>query len=454
MKKSLLKSVLLSSFLISALLVTGCKPKDENAVAEKESSKKTEVVKEPVSLQEMPSSGAKTYITTQVGASNFVKNLGTNVDEEKLIEEATSVIDIEKITEQLGELYEDSSYAESIENLVEKIKETVAQAVENAISTGSVDLNIEEHPGAASDFPAGYSLDIPQVVVKVKGSVNDINNPSSGSAEAEINTSVKATVENITAAIPELNVNAKLNVSTDPIKQALKADGTVGEKFAFMYEMEGASLKINALNNDVTIRGDYDGSKGSANVKLNNNFSTELEIDAAKLGIPSSPVKYIKSVTTVNGNLDGNPVMNSDKSFRGNVNYDYQISSKTGMSFASSDGIGGKVISDVKLNFKGAVNIAEAMQIMSILTDLSSDLFGGMKLTEEEFKDQKIPFDAFISVKFFDDNNKETLDFLNIKSTYDLYSFIYDYVSGMNEDDFDDLIENFADWFYDLKYMF
>lgn len=454
MKKNLLKITALSLISASILFTTGCKPKDGEVTEEKQSSKKTEIIKEPVSVEEIPASGAKTFITTQAGASNFVKNISKNVDTDKLIEEAEGVININDITDQIEEIYDESKYAESLEETIEKIVDLVSNAIEGAMETGSIDINIEEKPGAATDFPAGYSLDIPRVLVKAKGSVNDINNPTAGSADAEVAASAKVSVDKITLEIPEISVNAKVNVTQDPIKQAVKADGNIGEKFALSYSMDGLSFKINALNNDIQVRGDYDGSKGSGTVKLNNNYSSELEFNAAKLGIPSSPVKYVKSIASVKGNLDGNPAMNSDQSFRGNINYDYEIASKTGISFAAADGTGGKLVADVKFNVKGSFNLAEIMQIKSIMFDLGSDLFTGMKLTEEEFKDKKLPFESVISLKFYDDNNKETLDFLNIKSAYELYSFIYDYASGMNEDDFEDLLYMFEDLMYEFKYLF
>lgn len=453
MKKNLLKFSLVSMFVVAALAVTGCKPKDKDAGVE-QPSKKTETVKDPVDVKDIPSSGAKTYITTQTGASNFVKNIGNNVDFNQLLEEGQSVIDLEKVQDQIEELYYDSSYADLLESLVKSMSRSIEQAVRSAMETGSVDLNIDEHPGAASDFPEGYALDIPNITIKAKGSVNDVNDPTSGSGEASVNTAVKVMVDNIKASIPEFSVNANVNFTSDPIKQALKGEGTVGEKFSFAYEMDGAKLKINAFNNDVNIRGDYDGSKGSANVNLKDEFSSEIELDAAKLGVPSSPVKYLKSVATVKGNLDGNPAMNSDQSFRGNLNYDYEIASKTGMSFAGADGVGGKVIGDVKLNFKGTFNLAEIFQLKSILSDLGSDLFGGMKLTEEEFNGKSLPFSTVVSVKFYDDNNKETLDFLNLKSSYEFYSLVYDYVSGMDTDAFDDLFYELEDLLSDLEDLF
>ncbi len=410
-------------------LISGCK--DTN-------SSNSKIAKENISTNTLPSSNSKTFITSQSGAVNFIKNIGENIDTDAIFDEFDAVADFDQIGSELEEIGYESSYIKNLAGIF-------TTAFENALTANSININISEKPGKATDFPANYSLDIPQLDLKLNGNVDDVDEPRSGSALLELNANVSASADKFNLSIPVLKVNGKANLSSDAVKQALKADGNINQQLSGKFSMgDGLKLNLASFNNNFVLNGNYDGSKGSANAKLSNDISAVLEFDAAKSGIPSLPVKYLKSALVIKGTTDGNPAINSSSQLRGNLNFDYLINSRTGFTFADDNGTGGKGIFDLALTLKGIYNLAEISQFKDILSDFSDELFSGAKLSKEEIDAKNLPFDIKISLKFYDDNNTETLDMINIKSTYDFYSYIYDLLQTL-EEVFEDLIYDFVD---------
>ncbi len=427
--KKILKNCALLICLGAIFLISGCK--DTN-------SSNSKIAKENISTNTLPSSNSKTFITSQSGAVNFIKNIGENIDTDAIFDEFDAVADFDQIGSELEEIGYESSYIKNLAGIF-------TTAFENALTANSININISEKPGKATDFPANYSLDIPQLDLKLNGNVDDVDEPRSGSALLELNANVSASADKFNLSIPVLKVNGKANLSSDAVKQALKADGNINQQLSGKFSMgDGLKLNLASFNNNFVLNGNYDGSKGSANAKLSNDISAVLEFDAAKSGIPSLPVKYLKSALVIKGTTDGNPTINSSSQLRGNLNFDYLINSRTGFTFADDNGTGGKGIFDLALTLKGIYNLAEISQFKDILSDFSDELFSGAKLSKEEIDAKNLPFDIKISLKFYDDNNTETLDMINIKSTYDFYSYIYDLLQTL-EEVFEDLIYDFVD---------
>ncbi len=436
--KKLLKNGALLICLGAVLMISGCK--DANSSSSK-------VAKENISANTLPSSNSKTFITSQTGAVNFVKNIGENIDIDDIFDELDEVADFDQIGSDLEEIGYESSYIENLAGIF-------TTAFENALTSNSININISEKPGKATDFPANYSLDIPQFDLKLNGNVDDVDEPRSGSAVLELNANATASADKFNLSIPVLKVNGKANLSTDAVKQALKADGNIDQQLSGEFSMgDGLKLNLGSFNNNFVLNGNYDGSKGSATAKLSNDISAVLEFDAAKSGIPSLPVKYLKSALVIKGAADGTPAINSNSQVRGNLNYDYLINSRTGFTFADDNGTGGKGIFDLALTLKGTYNLAEFSQFEDIISDFTDELFSGAKLSKEEIDAKNLPFDIKISFKFYDDNNAETLDMINIKSNYDFYSYIYDLLQTLDED-FEDLIYDLEDLIDDLNLDF
>ncbi len=436
--KKILKNCALLICLGAIFLISGCK--DTN-------SSNSKIAKENISTNTLPSSNSKTFITSQSGAVNFIKNIGENIDTDAIFDEFDAVADFDQIGSELEEIGYESSYIKNLAGIF-------TTAFENALTANSININISEKPGKATDFPANYSLDIPQLDLKLNGNVDDVDEPRSGSALLELNANVSASADKFNLSIPVLKVNGKANLSSDAVKQALKADGNINQQLSGKFSMgDGLKLNLASFNNNFVLNGNYDGSKGSANAKLSNDISAVLEFDAAKSGIPSLPVKYLKSALVIKGTTDGNPAINSSSQLRGNLNFDYLINSRTGFTFADDNGTGGKGIFDLALTLKGIYNLAEISQFKDILSDFSDELFSGAKLSKEEIDAKNLPFDIKISLKFYDDNNTETLDMINIKSTYDFYSYIYDLLQTLDED-FEDLIYDLENLIDDLTLDF
>ncbi len=453
----------LSLVLMAVLAVTGCSKKDGQEVDGKQKSesvkseKKKDSKKDVFTVDKLPASGAKTYVTSYAGAVNTMQDVGKALTSEQFLESAASIVDLDAISENIENTLDNSAYVENMAVLFEKYQRIIDDAVDNFVENGTFELSIDEKPGKATDFPANYSLDIPQIKLIAKASTDNLENPNKGLVDVDASTSFSVQADKIKVDLNDFSVKLKADFDVDPIKQALAGTATLTDRIAFKSEMEGARVELKNFNLDVSGKGNYDGEKGGVTAEIKNGFSGEVEIDTKKLGLGDAyPIKYVKSNLGITGLAKGSPSINSRGGIRGSVDYDYQIKGETGISFASPDGTGGKLfcVSDIK--FKGDLNLAEVAQWETILGDLFNDLAGKGKLTKEEFDELKLPIDVNFSAKFYDDKNNETFTFMDLKNAYDLYTYLYD-LSGTLGENFDPeeleyMIDDIVDFVEDIIY--
>jgi len=417
--KRLINKLLLTSTILLSLFFTSCGEKKADTEA-------------GITPKSLPASGAKTYITSQAGLISFAQNIDSEINITAFTEELSNLYNIDEISESLESVLENSSYIDALKTVGTNIANSVEENVDSFKKSGTIDLDISEKPGKATDLPPGLNLDIPEITVKVAGSIDDINNPSKVNYELNAKTGVKVQVKDCILEIPEVSIQGKLNGDLNLAEEKVNGTASLGEKFSIKYEMPGLKYNLSNADNNLDVSANVDGDRITGKGTLSSTFALDYEFDAKKAKLESSAIKYLKSNSSVSGTLSAAP--NYNGKLRGKVNYDYIIKTNTGIVFAGISGTGGKAIIKSDIGLKGTVSLTDFERFIEDFVDKLSELIDGNKLTEEEFKEVEVPFNVVLSATFYDDSNNPTYELANFKNNYEFYSYMYDLAkaSGMS----------------------
>lgn len=467
--KITLKSFCIGVFIATALIFTSCKDDEKktttNVAEVQENEQSTNPTKKSIkdngqkadglSPDSIPASGAKTFITNHFGVSSIIRNIDDELDIDELQENILSAIDLEKLSTELENALEDNPYIDNLEKLFEKGQQQFEKNAESFYDDNKIDFKFAEKPGKAENLPEGMALDIPEITVTAKGFIDDIDEPNKGELVANINTSAHAQIDKIKVDINTISANANVKLDKDIVKKALSLDGTVSDKINFTAETDGVYISLKNFDNDVNVKASFDSEKGNGTLTMNNNIASVFKFDAKEFGAPDCQIKYLFIDTKVNGNLSGTPGFDSTKNnpLSGTVNFNYKGSTDFGMSFVAQSGTGGKAILKAEYALKSEQNLENIEQIMESILNSVASMFGEQKLSEEEFNKLSVPLSLKVSIKFYDDNNNETLNFVDLANTYQVYCYIYDIgrTLGMDPDDIAYEIENLLE---DFTFLF
>lgn len=399
--------------------------KDETPIEQQATAKEKNLKIKP---EQLPPSGAKIFLSNQFGVINFFKSINEEYDSDYVIEDIIDAIDPEEITDYIGEALEDSDYGQKLGELIDKLEEDFEALEDSFDENGTISYTLNEKPGKATDLPEDIQLDIPQIKLIVDGSIDDPDEPTKGSfaGSAALDFNVKAMDLNM--ELNNLQADASLYFIRNRETERITGKGTLSEDFSFNLEKTGFKLIISNCNNSIEATASFDDESFMAEGKLSSNMSAFVEIDTEKLNLDSedTPLKYLISSIDIYGNLSGNPEMDSEENFTGEINCDYTLSVAAGMTFNPINNIGTKMIIQGDIKLKGNLDLEHFIENITDFIERMDETDFEEKLSEEELSAFSLPLDVMFAISFYNDSNTETLSFLNITSLYDLYSYLFD----------------------------
>lgn len=410
MKKSKIVLAVASAFLLAAC-----------------SGKKVDKVKP----SDLPKSGAKTFVTSPTGAMQVISQLAEDLDDfdggyviESYFED---VYDIEEV---LGDLGENSESAKKITSVAEKVEEAYEKFSEDLEKNKKGSIKVDASLGKLKDLPEGLTVNVPTLKVNADVELSGeekVSIKGSGSAKGDIK------FKDVELSLKKLDVNCDVSgkvVQTNvdaKAKLAVKASADLKVP-GFECSVKDLAFDMNAKDVDVDVakyalKGAVNASS-VADLKLRFNYDELIKPmgDSHKKELAAFPIKGI----VVNFKSSEAEKLNAKESVSladiGNltVNVDEYIGLNAGISFCTSNKVGGIFIAELLMEIK-------AKTTMNELTAKFEELLKGeSKLSEKEFKKLKLPLEASAKVAFYDDDGKETYCVVEAKNLYEVYSLIYD----------------------------
>lgn len=373
------KTSILALALISAIALTSCSKKEGDS---KSTSAKA------VSPSSIPASGAKKFIKDDsyiISAAKSIQKEGDSFIDFLMDDFQNLFSGIQKQTnaylasysgrDSYADALEKSRYVQNLAKEFEKLQESLQEEFRVLMKDGKADFSWSIEPGKAKDLPKGMMLNIPALSLKAK-------------------------------------------VNQDP--KAIKGSASASGKGSLYIDIDGLSYSIENLSFDADVKVNENAEvafDGSAKGKVN------FSLDPKKFDIEDSSIKYFCINAGTSLEAKGKSNFNVRDIIAKKASLDF--STNSGLSFAAPNGVGGKAI----LAFNTEVNLAD-IDLASKeeeFYELAEKFYTGEELSEKEINSLFKGIKVSLSLKFYDDDNKETYAFIDAKNAYELYKTFVDF---------------------------
>lgn len=392
-----------------------------------------------ISPKELPASGAKLPVTSMAGAASAFKAIVENITEDQAVYTIANKYEENKdlFAEKFEDMLENSSYIQELTSSFDEAQENITSEIENFKRYGFFHFSYDKKPGKATDLPEGVEINIPLLSASASVSVNDLNNPSSGSGT--ITTDINGTLkfDDLIVKVPDFHflLTGKLNCNI--MQMALNLDASMDFNPNFELSYPGIDLKMKVEKGSAKINGNTNGAKGKFNVNYEVLGNASFDYDAEKLGAPEAMIKKFvakgKSAVTADVSLDILSILPPD----GNEHISMNMSQSggSGLVFKAPNGTGGKLICNYRSSYKGKLDFEGVMDSKKLILEFTEkllDMLDDEKLSKAEFDAYKIPLEIDMNISFYDDENNKTFEAADIHSAYEYYVFLYDLLDAAN----------------------
>ena len=416
-----LKKILLTAAVLSAVMLASCSKENDSSSSSGAGSVKTISA---IKAESIPASGAKKFIKDDSYIISAAKSISSAKSDSlidfiensfgNLLSEVHNNTNIylakARTASQYRRAFERSEYLKKLALSVQDFQEDAQQAFMDLQKKGNTNFEWSTAPGKATDLPEGMMINIPgiKVAAKVKRDPNNNSGLIKGSGYGQIST---------------------------------KIDG-------LSFSIDNASADVSVSGSDKNINGNFSAG-----------ISASLALDPAEFEIDDSMLKYfsIKASAGTDGAFKGTSMPPE------NFNAAVKVSLSSALSFAAPNGVGGKAI--LTFNFSSKEN-NDAVSKMTDNSSVLEDLKEGKEVSKADFEKLFDGINISLSIKFYDDDNKETYAFLDAKNTYELYQQLmefsdkYELNDEINEAfgskkksyDYDDYSYGYDDYSYNYDY--